>query len=344
MTSIRRFLLPPALRCAILSLVSIAAIAAGSMPLPVLAAERTVTIITGRGCEEVCQSFRRHLERQGPVRVQIRDTAGDLSRVAGFVAEARRERPDLVATWGTGITVAAVGRIGEVDPTRHLTDIPVVYMYVGNPVESGIAASAHRSGRPNVAGANTSVPIEAQLNLLRSYRKIDRIGMLINGDEPAAQAQARSARAVFEQAGIAVELVDLSAPGAGRPDPSAIAPALDRLAASRPDFLYYVGSAFTLAHIDAIGRLATERGLPLFSPLEPAYRRGEILLGLISPLSGIGQVAAYQAGRILFEGATPGALDTPALTRYSVLINMRAARALGAYPPMKLLQFSEVTS
>lgn len=339
----RRFSFLRALGCAILALVALATLAAGPAASPAQAAERVVTIITGRGCEEVCQSFRRHLERQGPVRVQIRDTAGDLSRVAGFVAEAKRERPDLVATWGTGITVAAVGRIGAVDPTRHLTDIPVVYMYVGNPVESGIAADSQRSGRPNVAGANTSVPLEAQLNLLRSYRKIDRIGMLINSDEPAAEAQARSARAVFERAGIAVELVDIAAPGV-RPDPSAIAPALDRLALSRPDFLYYVGSAFTLAHIDTIGRLATERGLPLFSPLEPAYRRGEILLGLISPLSGIGQVAAFQAGRILFEGATPGELDTPSLTRYSVLINMRAARALGAYPPMKLLQFADVSS
>lgn len=341
MTPIHRRWLQHARRCAMRAII---AVAAGPVVPPAHAAERVVTIITGRGCEEVCQSFRRHLERQGPVRVQIRDTAGDLSRVAGFVAEARRDRPDLVATWGTGITVATVGRIGEIDPARHLTDIPVVYMYVGNPVESRIAASASRSGRPNVAGANTSVPIEAQLKLLRSYRKIDRIGMLINSDEAAAQAQARNARAVFEQAGIAVELVDLSAPGAGRPEPSSIAPALDRLAANRPDFLYYVGSAFTLAHIDTISRLATDRGLPLFSPLEPAYRRGEILLGLISPLSGIGQVAAFQAGRILFEGAAPGDLDTPSLTRYSVLINMRAARALGAYPPMKLLQFADVIS
>jgi len=307
-------------------------------------AAKQVMIVTNRGCEEVCTAFRQNLESQGEVVFIMRDIQGDTGRVPGIVAEARRLRPDLIATWGTGITQAVIGRHDAVDPAVHITDIPVVYMYVGNPVESRIARDLQQSGRPNVAGANTSVPIEAQINLLTAYRTVERVAMLYNADEPAAVSQAASARRAFENRGIAVRETRVTTlPDGKRPDPAAIEPAIAALAADRPDFLYYVGSSFTLANVGTITSAAIARGIPAFSALEPAYRKGEMLLGLISPLAGVGQIAAYQAGQILFHGKAPGALPSPTLTRHSVLINMRAARALKAYPPMKLMQFAEIT-
>jgi putative ABC transport system substrate-binding protein len=119
---------------------------------------------------------------------------------------------------------------------------------------------------------------------------------------------------------------------------------MDRLAQDKPDFIYHIGSSFTLAHAGRISQAANERGIPIFTTFEPAYRKGSILLGLTSPLSGIGQIGAYQAGQILFNGRKPGDLNSPTLSRHSVLINMNAARQLKAYPPMKLLQFAEITN
>ncbi len=303
---------------------------------------KQVFLITNRGCEEVCQSFRRHLESQGTVEFVWRDAAGDAGRVAAFVAEARALRPDLVATWGTGITLAAIGPYDAADRARHLSEIPVVYMYVGDPVASKIARSAERSGRPNVAGANTSVPIEAQIKLLASYRRLARVGMLYNTDEPAAVTQAAQARRAFEARAVQVGEVRLGAAD-GRPNAAEIPAALDRLAQQQPDFLYYIGSTFTLKQIETISAGAIARGMPMFSATEPAFRQGDVLLGLISPLAGIGQAAAHQAGQILFHGKQPGELASPTLTRHSVLINMQAARALRIYPPMKLMQFAELT-
>jgi putative ABC transport system substrate-binding protein len=119
---------------------------------------------------------------------------------------------------------------------------------------------------------------------------------------------------------------------------------MDRLAQDKPDFIYHIGSSFTLAQAGRISQAANERGIPIFTTFEPAYRKGSILLGLTSPLSGIGQIGAYQAGQILFNGRKPGDLNSPTLSRHSVLINMNAARQLKAYPPMKLLQFAEITN
>ncbi len=306
-------------------------------------AAKQVVIITTRGCEEVCTSFRSNLESQGDVRFVLRDLGGNMARLPAIVEEVRAMKPDLVATWGTGITLGVVGPIDAVDPAKHLTSIPVVYMYVGNPVESKIARDSKISGRPNVAGANTAVPIDAQVRLMASYRKVARVGMLYNPNERAAASQAMSARKAFEAQGIEVVIEEIPLGKDGKPDPGTIEPGIDRLAGAKVDFLYYVGSAFTLAQIDRISRYSISRGLPMFTALEPSFRRGDVLLGLISPLAGIGQIAAYQAGQILFLGKSPGALASPTLSRHSVLVNMSAARELKAYPPMKLLQFAEIT-
>ena len=61
---------------------------------------------------------------------------------------------------------------------------------------------------------------------------------------------------------------------------------------------------------------------------EAAFRSGDVLLGLISPLAAIGQVSAYQANQILFQGNRVGDLTTPTVTRHTVSINMYVARML----------------
>ena len=312
------------------------------MPFAAHASKR-VLIITNRGCEEICKAFQSALSRDGPVEFTLRDVGGDMGRLPPIVTEIRRERPDLVATWGTGITLGVVGKVGASDPSKHIVDIPVVYMYVGNPVESGVVLSAERSGRSNVAGANIAVPITAQIGLMQAYRSFDRVGMIYNTNEPAATAQAAAARKVFEAQGVAVTAITIEPGPMGDPDPARIVPALDTLARNRPGFLYYVGSTFMLKHVGVLSQGAVERGIPIFTAQEPSYRNGLIQLGLVSPLAGIGQSAAWQASQILFHGHSPGSLPTPTITRHSVMINMRSARALGVYPPMTLLQFAEIT-
>lgn len=315
---------------------------AGAAAAAVLVKPKQVYLITNRGCEEVCRSFQHSLASQGPVNFILRDIDGDTSRMPPLVEEARRLRPDLIATWGTGITLAMVGAYDAPRREGYISDIPVVYMYVGNPVESKVAREAGRSGRDNVAGANTAVPMAAQINLLSAYRKVRKVGMLYNTNEPAAVAQAAEARQNLQSRSIEVAEVKLPLGADGRPSAADIPGALAALAQQKVDFLYSVGSTFTLQQVEAISQGAIGLGLPMFTSAESAFRKGDILLGLISPLAGIGQVSAYQAAQILFHDKRAGDLATPTLTRHSVLINMRAARSLRLYPPMKMLQFAEI--
>ena len=313
--------------------------------LPMARAEpvKQVLLITHRGCEAICESFSRNLKSQGPVNIILRDAARDVSKVSAFVAEAHTLRPDLIATWGTGVTLAVIGPYDAPNPKRYIQNTPVVYMYVGNPIESKIAPSTEKSGRAYVAGTNTAVPIEAQIKLLKSFGPLTKIGMLYNTDDTAAVSQAAEVRQAFTAQSVQVHEVRLPKTADGSPDASRIPAALDQLARHKPDFLYHIGSAFALQQIQAISTGAMARGIPMFCSTESAFRQGNMLLGLISPSAGIGQVAAYQAGQILFHGKRAGDLPTATLSHHTVFINMRVARTLGLYPPMKLLQFAELT-
>jgi len=88
-----------------------------------------------------------HLRGRLPVEFLVRDVAGERSKVREFVEEARRERVDLIYTFGTSVTLDVVGAPGKVDPAVHVTDVPVVFNIVADPVGAGLAPAFAATGR-----------------------------------------------------------------------------------------------------------------------------------------------------------------------------------------------------
>ena len=151
-------------RSAWMILLLLISLPAGATAAP---AEYHVMMLLYRGCEEACQGFQDYFRRQRiPVRFTLRDAAQDKSRIAGLVAEAKRTRPDLVVTWGTTVSLETVGRWDAVDPARHITDLPVLFMIVSQPVELGLVPTL-ASSRRNVAGSLYLLPVEEQLRAAR---------------------------------------------------------------------------------------------------------------------------------------------------------------------------------
>src|SRR5262245_18311674 len=81
----------------------------------------------------------------------------DVQRGAAALAELRAERCALVFALGTQAALMA---------TRTLSDVPVVYVAVADPVASGIVAGWEGSGR-SVAGARHRMPPSRRLDVSR---------------------------------------------------------------------------------------------------------------------------------------------------------------------------------
>lgn len=301
-----------------------------------------IMLILWRGCEDACRGFKDYFEmRDRPVEFIERDVATDASLIPGLVEEAEMTDIDLVLTWGTTVTLQAVGTYDAVDPERHITDIPVVFMIVTDPVGAKVVEDVAGSGR-NVTGTQVVVPEDVQMRAIQSYRPFDRLGVVYNTDEVNAVVSVEKLRPVAEAMGFELLTREVPLDAEGKPDPAALPGLVQELAAEGADYLYIGSSSFILVHRDLFTNAAIEAGIPVAAAGEVSVVESNALMGLVSRYYNVGSLTAAKAEEILFEGRDPGEIPIEGLSRYSLIVNMEAAHRLALYPPLGLLRFAEI--
>jgi len=294
-----------------------------------------------RGWEEAAQGFKDYFANQGvAVELIVRDATQDKAKLPGFVDEAKQMGVDLVFTWGTTVSLEMLGVAGAVDPARHITEIPAVFAIVSQPVEAGLVPSLATSGR-NITGTTYLVPVETQLQLIRSYRPFKTLGMVYNPLERNSnvaidEISQLGARMGFTLAAQPVDLVD------GKPAPASIPDKVAALKAAGAEFLYIPPDTFLNVNREALTAAALEQKLPSFAAAENPVTDGKAMFGGVYRYYAVGQLTAFKALQILKGGKAPADIAIDAPKRLSILINMPVVRGLGLYPPMKLLGLAEV--
>lgn len=310
---------------------------------PALAENRKrIVMITFRGETEVERGFKEYLAARGlAVELIHRDLSRNIANLAPVIEEIRALGPDLIYTWGTPTTLGVVGAWDQVDPLRHITDIPVVFALVAAPVGAKISQSLQGSGR-NVTGAVHVVPTAAQMRAMRGYRDFKRFGLLYSESEPNSRALVAEL-----QDWAAAEKLDLQALPfhrnvAGNPTDVGLDELVQQLARDGAEWLYYLPDTFLGQNYSRVSAAALQARLPTFGAAELAIREGGALTGLISRYYSVGQLAGQKAVAILAEGADPGQLPIETLNRFALIINMSVARALEVYPPLTMLDYAEL--
>ena len=303
-----------------------------------------IVMITWRGCEDACRGFQDYIAAVGlNAEVTVHDAGRDRDRLPEFVAMVQRDQPDLLVTWGTSVTLGMVGTVADADHDV-VTGIPTVFMIVADPVGASIIETYDRSGRRFVTGTHNRVPEETQMRVLADYRPFERIGTIYNDDEVNAVLKAEEIKRVGAQQGFEVVERVIAADADGNPDAADIPAAVAAIAAQDVDFLYVGSSSFLLANAEAFTKAALDHGLAVATAYEAMVRDAHGLIALASAYYNVGQLAGYQAERILRDGRAPGELDVLGLDRFTVLINIDTARRLGLYPPLLLLRYAEIVN
>ena len=301
-----------------------------------------IAMLLYRGCEESCRGFQDYFRRQNvPAVFTLLDAAQDQRRIAGLVAEVKRIRPDLVVVWGTSVALAAVGTWDAVDPERHLTEMPVVFMAVTDPVHSRLVPSLAGSRR-NLAGSLYLLPMAEQLRAARAYLDFRRVGFLLNPAETNSRLSLAELQALAGQLGFAVHVETLPLDNGGRPEAGALPKRIAALAAAGVDLLYFSPDSFLNSQRQVITRQAVARRIAVFAAAEAPVRQADALLGVVVRYDYVGQFTARLALRILHDGARAGELPVELPRQFSYLINLRVARRLGRYPPLPLLDVAEI--
>lgn len=239
----------------------------------------------------------------------------------------RRQVAVIVATGGGASALAA---------KAATTTIPTVFSSATDPVELGLVVSLNRPGG-NATGVHVMTnSLEAKrLDLLHELvPNAATIAMLVNPGAPGADSQLTEAKTAAQT--LARKIHVLRAHNE---------PELDRafaiLVEHHADALLVAADPFFNAHRQQIVTLAARYAVPAIYEFREFAVAGGLMSYGISLADAYRQVGLY-TGKIL-QGAKAADLPVMQPTKFELVINLKAAKALGiTVPPMLLARADEV--
>jgi putative ABC transport system substrate-binding protein len=258
---------------------------------------------------------------------EYRYAGGMPDRLAWVAVELVRRPVDLIATFGTAPTLAA---------KQATTTIPIVMMGVGDPVGAGLVPSLARPGG-NITG-NTILGAEVagkRVQLLKEVLpSLSRVAFLWNPDNASLPVQLAEVRGAAATLGI--KLLPLAV---RRPDE--FDDAFATMVRERPEAFLMTNDPF---HQLSIGRiidfLANNRVPGMFVTREVAVAGGVLSYG--ASLPDLFRRGAVYVHKIL-QGTKPADLPVEQPVKFELVVNLKAAKAIGlTVPESFLLRADEV--
>lgn len=253
--------------------------------------------------------------------LSARYAGGKFDRLPALARELLDEKPDalLVATTPGNLAAKAA-----------TSTVPIVMVAVADPVATGIVQSLARPGG-NITGV-TNIVAEVtgkRLALLKELMPgLAKVAVLYNPDDANAELQLREARAAAQSLGIELGPL-LAIRKAADVEPALNDAAREAQAALR----------LTDPLVNALGshtaRMAARYRLPTIYPFREVTDAGGLISYGTSLPDHYRQAASYM--HKVLQGARPADLPVQRPTRFELVINLRAAKALGLAVPQSLL-------
>ena len=301
-----------------------------------------IMMILYRGATDAERGFMDYFRRHDiAVEFIVRDAQADNSRIAGFVREARELKPDLIYTFGTTVTAEVAGQAGKVDPARNITDIPVVFNIVADPVGAGLVTSMASSGR-NLTGASHMVPLGDQMKALQAMRSTRNMTVVYNPLERNSALAVQQLEHIAPRYGMTLEMAPVPTDAAGKQSEAALAAVMRQVVAKKPQFIYIPSDSLLIKHARTVVRAADAAQIPVFSATEAPIRQDGALLGVVSTYANVGELAASKAQLILSGQRKASQIPIELLNRFTYLVNMASARKLGVFPPLSVVKLAEL--
>jgi putative ABC transport system substrate-binding protein len=251
---------------------------------------------------------------------------GKHERLPALVAELVRLDVDVIVAAATPATRAAKAATAT---------IPIVIVAVGEPVRAGLVACLPRPGG-NVTGLGLLTPDLSGKRLellLEITRKLSRVAILMNPDNPVSAIFLEETQAAAHKLGIELQRVDAR-------QPEDIERGFEAMT-HRADALIVFDDPMLWSHRPRIVALAAARRLPAMYGFTDFVKDG----GLMS--YGPNRPDQYRRTALfvdkILKGARPADLPVEQPTKFDFAINLRTAKAVGLeVPPMLLARADEV--
>ena len=215
-------------------------------------------------------------------------------------------------------------------------DIAIVCGSCGDPLENGLVASLARP-RGNVTGlaSQSAELIGKRVELLRAaVPGVARVAALLNPDNPGTRSTLSALDAAGQASGIAIQRVEFR-------NIADFGQAFRSAATARADAVLLQDDPYVFSGRTQIAALALKHRLPAVAGL-PDNAEAGVLMAYGPSRTDLFRRAAGFVDKIL-KGAQPGDLPIEQPTKYDLVINLKAGKALGlTIPPSLLLRADQV--
>jgi putative ABC transport system substrate-binding protein len=261
------------------------------------------------------------------LQVEYRFAEERAERLPDLAEALARLKVDLIAVPGTREALAAKAAT----PT-----IPIVTLFVGDPVGSGLVKSLNAPGG-NLTGTSVMYADVSgkRLGLLKEFvPHLRRVALLGNPNNVSAAADIRTGEIAARSLGIDTKVV-------GIVSRDHLTEALKQLAGERTDGLLILQDALIVAVRRQIADFALRHRLPSATPARMYVESGS-LLSYGPDMRATARRAATYVDRI-FRGSKPSDLPMEQPTTFEFVINLKTAKALGlTIPPSVLARTDQV--
>lgn len=280
------------------------------------------TCASNRGLRALLEGLRSLGYREGEnVAIDCRTAEGKYEQLDALAAELVQLNPAVLVAAAAPASLAA---------KRATASIPIISVYTADPVGLGLVASLARPGA-NVTGisALSSDYAAKSLQLLKeAATRTSRVGVLGHTANPTYGMYRRELEPAGRAMGLALDFAGVEAPG----EIEATLLAMQRRGA---DAFLVMHQPFTFDHRERIVNLVARLRLPAMYGSREAVELG----GLISYAASVADTfrrAAYFVDKVL-HGGKPRDLPVEQPTKFELVVNLKAAKALGLTVPSSLL-------
>ncbi|WP_159586734.1 ABC transporter substrate-binding protein [Chelativorans xinjiangense] len=304
-------------------------IAAASLALATAASAQTVkvsvtAIVEHPALDAVRDGVRDGLEeagyRQGEnLEFAYESAQGNPATAAQIAREFVGDAPDVIVPISTPSAQAVAAA------TR---DIPVVFSAVTDPLAAGLVESIEAPGG-NVTGVSDLTPIAEHVALIRELvPSVESIGFVYNPGEANSVALLEHFRNAAEEEGLSV--VEAAA------NKSADVQAAARSLVGKADAMYVPTDNTVVSALEALVAVAEQNDLPLISGDTDSVERGT-LASIGFDYYALGKQTAEVVVRVL-KGEEPGAVPVTFAAGTDLVVNRKAAEAMGVTLPDEMVQ------
>ena len=261
------------------------------------------------------------------IAIEYRWAEGNYDRFPALVAELLASNVDVLVTAGTPAALAI---------KKATTSVPVVMIAVGDPVGTGLVPSLARPGG-NLTGLSSIAPdLEGKrLELLREVvPRLSRVGMFVNSLNPFHTGSVQQARTAAQALGIQLQLLDVRAA-------EDLDAAFAAILKERPEALLILADRVFLHNRARMMDFAARQRLPNINAYHELVQAGG-LMSFGPSYEDMHRRAAIYVDKIL-KGARPADLPIEQPTKFTLVINLKAAKAIAVdVPPILVARADEV--